>query len=423
MTIPHRKISQRSLRYFCDTLRDRDNESPMKIRYLRWIDKHIGVIACGFLSGYERVCGWMRRNDLKPPDTGVLPSKVLIIKFWGFGSIILARQAFQALRRSLPCARICVLTLKQNAPAYKMLGIFDEVHGINIDSLFGFLPRMARSLFCLRTERFDAAVDLEFTSRFSAIVTYLSSARRRVGFRYKGVWRGSIFTDSIEFSEDTKLRQSYMDLIRAVPGVNVEPGASTFVFGVDEGRAYVDGLLRQEGITDGAKIVGMNVNASELCLLRRWPREYFVELAKRLINTYSAHIIFIGSKAEQAYVRGTAGNIAPASHVHNFSGKTTLEQLAHLLSRMRLFVTNDSGPLHLAASMGVPTVSFFGPETPVIYGPEGQRHAVFYNGLECSPCIRIKNYKHSRCPRNNQCLRGITPDEVAREIERKRFLR
>lgn len=393
----------------------------MKIRYLRWIDKNIGIIICYILYVFD----WLFRC-FKPDGNPSLykdsrPAKILIMKFWGFGSIILASGAFQALRKSFPGAYICVLTLRQNEPVYEMLGMFDRIVGVQIDSLPKFLYQMNKVLLWLRDTSFDIAFDLEFTSRFSAIITYLSNAKRRIGFKYKGVWRGKCFSQTVDFREDVKLKESFMELIKTATGVNISlPPLSILV--KENERHYINELLRQEGIINKDPLVGMNVNASELCLLRRWPREYFVDLAKKLIKEYSAQIIFIGNGQDVTYVKETIKEIPFKEYIHNFAGKTALMQLSHLLSKLNLFITNDSGPLHLAVHLGVPTVSFFGPETPVIYGPQGPSHIIFYNHLKCSPCIRIKNYKHYRCPHNHECLRRITPDGVFREIQRKRIL-
>lgn len=394
----------------------------MKIRYLRWIDKHIGIIICLILSIFDWLFRHLRHNDGFDLRKNSRPSKILIIKFWGFGSIILASAAFQAIRRSFPHAYICVLTLRQNEPVYEMLGMFDAIVGIEIDSLPRFLCRMKKVILGLRNTSFDIALDLEFTSRFSAIVTYLSNARKRIGFAYRGVWRGNCFTENVEFREDVKLKESFLNLIKTIIDVNsYSPLPAPILIKEDE-CASIDNLLRQEGIIDKSPLVGMNINASELCLLRRWPKEYFVDLAKRLIERYSAHIIFIGDKQDTAYVQETIKEMPFKDYIHNFAGKTTLAGLSYLLGKLNLFITNDSGPLHLAVHIGIPTVSFFGPETPVIYGQEGQIHTVFYNHLRCSPCIRIKNYKHYRCQYNHECLRKITPDEVFKEVQRKRIL-
>lgn len=393
----------------------------MQLKYLYWIDKNVGILLCWLIIIREFFLKLFRFfSKKKPPENNI--RKMLIIKFWGAGSIILAVGAFQALRYNFPDVHLCVFTLKQNKPVYEMLGIFDEIIDADLTTVPYFLSSILKSLARIRKKRFDVAIDFEFTSRFTAIVTYLSNSPKRIGFRYQGVWRGNCYTDEVEFKEDRKIKLSFLDLAKknavdfliptSLPSLHLKP----------EDKEYIDTLLIQDRIPSNTALVGMNINASELSLLRRWPKEYFIELIEGLIKKYSVHVIFIGDQKDSEYVSETMEQIPFKEYTHNFSGRTSWPQLVYLLGKMRLFICNDSGPLHLANYIGIPTVSFFGPETPLIYGPEGQSDIVFYKKLDCSPCIRVKNYKRSKCIDNHRCLREIKPSEVINEIERKRIL-
>jgi ADP-heptose:LPS heptosyltransferase len=83
-----------------------------------------------------------------------------------------------------------------------------------------------------------------------------------------------------------------------------------------------------------------------------------------------------------------------------------------LLSLSTACISNDSGPLHIAAALGIPTVSFFGPESPLLYGPRGNGHTVFYAGIYCSPCLNVYNAKQAMCSGDNTCMQAITPEQV-----------
>ncbi|MDD5166906.1 MAG: glycosyltransferase family 9 protein [Candidatus Omnitrophica bacterium] len=394
----------------------------MKIRYLRWLDKHIGLTLC-FILFILRAPGRIFALRAKEKLDGKYIKKILIIKFLGFGSITLAYDFFQAIRKNYPGAYLCALTLKQNAQIYEISGLFDKIIYIENKSFRGLLLNTLKMVLLLKKQHFDVAFDLEFTSRFSAIITYLVNARRRIGFAYEGVWRGNFFTDTLKFREDEKLSASYLKLATLLDD-NIKAAPHALKLDIKEAdRNFVDELLRKAGLSGIAPLIGMNINASELSFLRRWPQEYFVLLAEELIRKYSAHIIFIGDKNDSAYVAKTIAKITFKEKIHNFAGLTSMAQLACLLSGLGLFISNDSGPLHLAVYVGTPTVSFFGPETPLIYGPEGERHIVFYKKMECSPCIRVKNYKHFHCVNNDRCLRQIKPSEVISEIQRRAILR
>ncbi|MBN1913401.1 MAG: glycosyltransferase family 9 protein [Candidatus Omnitrophica bacterium] len=390
----------------------------MKLGFIRKIDRYIGPVVCFFLCSCEKLRSLLKTAAQE--ETGARIEKILVIKFWGFGSIVLSFDAFQLIRQRFPEARIYVLTLKQNRQIYEMCNLFDEIIEIEIRSFFTLISDTAKTIARLRKVSFDAALDFEFTSRYSALLTFFSGAKRRLGFNYKGIFRGGCFTKELSFKENIKIKESFLDLAGLIA-----PRKKDAVFPcrltLDKKHSdHVDSLFIKEGLDEAYPVIGVNINASELSFLRRWPKEYFRDLINGLVRRYHAHIILIGDKSDEEYVRGFAKGFSP-ENVHNFAGKTSLLDLACLMRRFNLFISNDSGPLHLAAYLGVPTVSFFGPETPLMYGPEGVKHIVFYENLSCSPCIRVSNYKHFRCNKGQLCLRKIYPRIVIDEIERKRI--
>ena len=155
----------------------------------------------------------------------------------------------------------------------------------------------------------------------------------------------------------------------------------------------------------------MNPNSGEIALTRRWPAANYVELARRVAGEYpDLRVVFIGSRGERDYVGSIVKTIRHPAVV-DLSGCLSVAQLAYILGQARLVVTNDSGPLHLACAMGARTLSFFGPETPVLYGPVGSGHEVLYTNIDCSPCINVHEDKSFRCHRRvTQCLEGIGVD-------------
>ena len=104
--------------------------------------------------------------------------------------------------------------------------------------------------------------------------------------------------------------------------------------------------------------------------------------------------------------------------VHNLCGLTDLPQLASLLRDAAMVISNDSGPVHLASSLDVPVVAFYGPETPALYGPLSSRKLVFYEGLWCSPCMSVENAKTVNCINHRACMREIDPARVIHLVHR-----
>ncbi len=173
--------------------------------------------------------------------------------------------------------------------------------------------------------------------------------------------------------------------------------------------------------SDAKKIVCVNINAGEICHLRRWPQESYAELIHGLFDRFGVKTVLIGGSDDISYVDEFAKKLSNKIDFSNLCGKLSIKELIGLFSKSRLLITNDSGPLHIANIVSLPTVSFFGPETPYLYGPLGPKNQVFYEDIFCSPCINIYNSKKSDCS-DNICLKNIKPQTVIQTIEAKKFL-
>jgi ADP-heptose:LPS heptosyltransferase len=169
----------------------------------------------------------------------------------------------------------------------------------------------------------------------------------------------------------------------------------------------IDALLQQTSYDPARPLVIINPNAGELTFLRRWPLDNFARLADALIERFHVQIFLIGAPGDRSYTERIHALVRHMSDVKNIAGQTNLEELISLMRRSDLVITNDSGPLHLAIASGARTLSFFGPETPALYGPRGEGHIALYEGISCSPCLNAYNNKTSGC-QNNVCLQQIS---------------
>ena len=162
--------------------------------------------------------------------------------------------------------------------------------------------------------------------------------------------------------------------------------------------------------------IAVNVNTSEMCINRRWPLDYFSTLISSLVREYSPNIYLIGSKSEEKLVTIFYNNLAMRSNVYMLAGMIDLPEFIYFLSNMKMLITSDSGPMHIAEALDIPVVSFFGPETPNLYGPLSSKSVAFYANLFCSPCLNTYNHKRTNCS-NNICLKSITVEEVFYKIK------
>jgi ADP-heptose:LPS heptosyltransferase len=163
-----------------------------------------------------------------------------------------------------------------------------------------------------------------------------------------------------------------------------------------------------------AEIICIDTNAGETSLDRRWSGDCFARTIDILqLDNPDALFCLIGSVEERAYVEGVVEKMMfRSTRIVNLAGQLTLKELMALFSRARLLITNDSGPMHIAAAVGLSTVALFGPESPELYGPLGNKSINLFASLPCGPCLNMYNAKVFRCPINAKCMRDISVEQV-----------
>lgn len=386
----------------------------LSLSAMKFIDSFVGKPVCFLLTPLAR---WSRHSDSYPPDV----KKVLIVKFWGIGSIVLVSAALEKLKEKYPSCRISFLTFESNRDVCEMIPSIDEILTLptNVDFAEFTLDTLS-VLNRLRRKKFDLALDFEFFTRYSALITFLSGARVKAGFHAWEAYRGDLHDIRVPFNYYWHVTDNFVNLATGESnssGRHVLPRLRV----PEESKVWARQFLKENGVNPRDIVIVVNPNAGELALERRWPRENFVRLIRALDTKYGAKIFLIGGASEQGYTDGILREAGVASAV-NLAGKLSIRQLAALLSAAALVITNDSGPLHIACAVGTPTIAFFGPETPVLYGPVGNDHRVFFKGLSCSPCINVHNAKTARCRHGqSDCLTRITVDEVLEVVSSRKL--
>ncbi len=382
----------------------------MKTRSLIRLDLIVGLPLCTVAFLLSLPLRPFRRRPAAPVR------RILVIKFLGLGSVLLATPLLRRLREEWPEARITFLTFAPNAELVRRLDCVDEVLVVRRSGLFTLLFSVPALLLVLRRARFDLALDLEFYSRLSNLVSWASGARRRIGFFVRARWRGSLLTDPVYFNPTLPYGRAVLALLKPL---GLEEATTDRLVAPEvqqEEAVMARRRLSELGVPASGAVVVINVNASDLCDERRWPGERYASLVDRFRNEIAQVdcFAFIGAPGEVAAVRQVIDLIGPEARplCIDLAGRTNLAELIVLLQGAVLLVTNDSGPLHLAAALRLPTVSLYGPETPALYGPVGENHLVFYAGHWCSPCLSVYNAKIAMCHGENECMRRISLDEV-----------
>lgn len=361
----------------------------IKMDIMRKIDSFLGPAICKFLL-------LIRRFSRPRPPLNNIPSiqncrNILIVKFFGMGTILLASPMFRELKTKFKDAKITILTLDLNREICKMLSSIDEVISLKIDSFSGFIATFIKAVAEIRKQNFDIIINLEFLTNFSALITLMAELFERpklvVGFNSPLNWRDSINDINVSFDHSRHITGIFAKMAHSLTGRIFQPSfeheKNAFLENMDS--RYVETLLANNKLANCSFFICVNISAGDVSLHRRWPKEYFAELVNKLAEKPELAILLIGGGGDVGYVSEFKKLLSSSPRIMDVSGRTNIRELIGLFRKSSLLITNDGGPLHLAAVIGLPTVSFFGPETPYLYGPVNKGHYVFYDDLYCSP--------------------------------------
>lgn len=326
-----------------------------------------------------------------------------------------------ALRRAFPDCRLVYLCNKRTELILRSNPNVDELLVYERDDLVRIwrnskwqgLVEFVRFLRCARRERFDLMIDLSLGERYAFILKMLG-VPRRIGFDYRK--RGRFLTARLPIDgyHNDHVVEYYRRLLRFM-GVWLHNAAMELPL-TESANQQAKRWLKDRGLEANRPLVGMvpaggvswGVNAA----YRRWTTEGFARVADALVDSHQARIVLFGEKADQTICQKVADQMH--RDVLNVSGQTDLEEFVALLGKLDLVICNDGGPLHLAVSQHVKTVSIFGPVDPKVYGPytrEPERHRVIRRyDLMCQPCYH--RFRLPPCPYERACLSTIEPDQV-----------
>lgn len=346
--------------------------------------------------------------------------RILVLRYRFIGDTILTVPFLRNLRRARPDAHIAWMV----AP-----GTADVVRGIPyVDELIFWDPvtRHADSrgthrtpgdklafIRELRRRNFDTAYVLK-RSLSSALIAWLSGARKRVGFDTEG--RGALLTRRVPYRHDRHEVENFLEVLRA-DDITVTDDYLEAWLSPDE-RAFAAEFLAAREAAD-VPLVGIHPFAANQG--RAWHEDNFISLANHLQERYGVRILLFGGSGDLAGGEYCRERITPEPLMA--VGTTSLRQTMALLDRCRLVVCNDSGIMHLAAALGRPLIALFGPQSPVKFGPWGEECRVVSKSFPCSPC-RQKFFKECQpSPRGKpECLENIDVAEVLAAIEQSRYL-
>jgi len=258
----------------------------------------------------------------------------------------------------------------------------------------------------IRDRGFDLALLLP-NSFESALMIFLGGVPRRIGYATEA--RRWLLTNSITPVKDRQHQmQYYLDLVKTLSAGTDRPFIEIQATGEERNNAR--NLLNTEGIAGGAPFLVLNPGAA-YGSAKRWHEDRFADAANSLARDFNLQVALIGSETERPIAERIRDRMRGRAAILN--GKTSLETLMGVLAESSLMITNDSGPMHIAAALGVPTVAVFGSTDEKVTGRCGPRTRIVKYPVECSPCL-LRD-----CPIDHRCMNGITVEKVcaaAREL-------
>lgn len=371
-------------------------------RRLKQVDKIFGTPLCYILGALSYIGRLLRRAEKTD-----CPRKILLIKTVAIGDLVVALPSFKAIRDAFPSAHITLLTTPRVRQVVEDSPFFDEI--IYFDPLGqkkeSGLISIARKV---RAAGFDIVIDFEHYYRFTTLLAYFSKAPMRVGFDLPWQGRGLLFTRKIPYPIEKHEVETFLELAGAVGASTEKQGLVEIAISAQD-NDYTDELAIELGLNGAGTVIGIHPTTSPVAMSRRWPAERFAQLADELVQEEKATIVFTGAPADKELVE----NIRSKMNQHSVStvGRSSLKQFAALTKKMSLFISLDTGPMHIAAAMGTKVIGLFGPNTPVKWGPYGSGNHTVTKNLDCSPCTKQYLGQVSKCS-TGDCMLAISVEDV-----------
>ena len=396
---------------------------------MRKVDYYVGIPLAFIGTILDKILNIFRSNDF------VKPKNVLLIELSEMGSAIIVDPAMRKLKANIEGELFFVIFSKNKISLDLLKTVKSEnVYMLDESSIGSLIISAIKFIFWCRKMKIDSSIDLELFSRVTALLTFVSGAKNRVGFHAfhnEGLYRGDFLTKKVAYNPHQHIAKSFVALVDALLNPNQEIPYTKRIIPDSEiqiAKAVIDSADQKEVLSiiaskyagfDAAinPVILVNSNASDLLPQRRWDRKNYCEVIKKILAYNDKAIILLtGAPAEFDGAQILADCVNDKRCI-NFSGGVKFLQLPTLYSLSAFMLTNDSGPAHFASITDMHTFVIFGPETPALYGSLGPTTPIFA-GMACSPCVSAANHRKTPCS-DNQCIQVITPDWVFNTLKFK----
>lgn len=366
-------------------------------------------------------------GDWRRTVQSVAPRRVLLFRLERIGDFLMTLGALREVRHRLPDAELHLVTGSWNAELARLVPALDRVHTLDAPWMAregaSSGPReIAERIRDWRRRDFDLAMNFEPDIRSNALLA-ASGARRRVGYDARG--GGAFLSDVHRYDPAMHVAANSLALVQRTLPADRYPSASESGPAAPGGPRLPAAAHATLRIPDTARnaavnllpkpaeepLIGLNPGAGRA--VKEWPGSRFAKTATILAQRHGATMVLLGSAAERPKLAAVEHAIPRHVRVINLAGRAPLVELAAILERLSILITCDTGPMHLAAAVGVPVVAIFGPTAPTRYAPLTERSAIVHTELWCRPCNRTRNPPRRCRGATPDCLAGVTVEVVA----------
>lgn len=316
--------------------------------------------------------------------------------------------AVRTIRQNFPEAEITLLALPWVADIFSASPHVDEILTYDRDGRHKGLKGKIALAGELRRERFDAAILLQNAFE-AAFITSLARIPFRAGYTTDG--RGLLLTHGVKKHRDIKLRHQVHYYQEMLQGLGLQTGPDTLELHIsEENLAWANNFVREKTSGQKKKIIGINPGAA-YGPAKCWPAEKYAALGKQLCLDPEVIVAVFGTRADHDAALIIQKEVNKNANVIDLTGRTSLGQALAMINVCNVFVTNDSGLMHVSAALKIPTVAIFGSTDHVATGPYSDNSSIVRTELDCSPCLE------THCPRKHfRCMEDIHVEDVAEVV-------
>ena len=328
--------------------------------------------------------------------------RILLIRFGSLGDVVLTTPAIRAARKAFPDSHIAMVVGNRSADIVSANPHLDEI--IIFHRQAKKLSELRRVAALLRERDFSVSIDMQ-RKFHSSLLAYMGKVNQRIGYHHPG---GFLCTIRIPDNENKHSVDRNLDLLKPLGVVDADREPEMFLSRED--RDYADSVFEERGLSSKSPVVGMFPGAG--WRPRCWSAERFAAIGDLAVEQYEAGVVVFGGPDEADILDTVAQNMK--SPVVLMKDRVTLRQLGAMIEKCDLFLSNDTGPMHISVAVKTPTIALFGPGNHIKFQPIGEKHALIRHDVPCSPCKQFTN----KC-KDNICMKLITVDEVWETIHER----